>query len=342
MVYSIKRCACALIASQAIISGFAADNADNEFSYMPNIHGVIRSRYEHSFEDGEGRFEVRNARLTLDGKVAPSIDYFVQVDLCDQGKMKPLDFWARLEITKGLKFQAGQFRMPFGIDPFRAPANYIFSNRSFIGRQICNYRAVGFKLSYTLPKIPLMLEGGVFNPNTIAEHNVWNKKMAYAAKALYTWDNVKLSTGIMSICPDQVRANIIDGAISWSNSRWLVEGEYMHEHYTNSAHKPCNGYNLFADYHFPINAGVFNRLTFQGRFDAMTDHSTGQRDSDGFLQTNNCERKRITLGSTISYIRTKSMFVDIRVNYEKYFYDDNVTIAQGEGDKAVVELVLRF
>lgn len=324
------------------LSGYAADNTEKDFSYVPNIHGVLRPRFEYSTQDGRSRFQVRNARLSVDGRVAKSIDYFLQVDLCDQGSIKPLDFWVRMRIVKGLSIQAGQFRMPFGVDCFRAPHTYLFANRSFIGKQMCNFRAVGGKVTYSFDKIPLQLEAGIFNSTTITSHTVWNKEYAYSAKAAYTLDNVKLSTGFMSIYPESVRTNLIDGCISWSNDRWLVEGEYMYEHYTGDSHKPCHGYNMFVDYKMPIRLALFNRLSFQGRFDGMTDHSSAKKDESGDIITNDPRRNRITVGSTISYIRSKNMFVDIRANYEKYFYAKDVNIAQGQGDKFVLEMVLRF
>ena len=330
------------VAAFAIMTASSALAENDGFSYVPHVHGTLRTRYELSTESGESRFQVRNARLAIDGRVAPAVDYFMQVDLCDQGTFKSLDFWARVELAKGLKVQAGQFRMPFGVDPFRAPHNYIFANRSFIGRQICNYRAVGFKLSYSLPALPLTVEGGVFNPYTIGNHNVWSKRMAYAAKATYTLGTARLSTGLMSISPDEVRANLVDGCVSWSPGRWLLEAEYMYEHYTHDSHKPCHGYNAFVDYHFPIHAGLFDRLSFQGRFDAMTSHSTGYRNDEGQLTDNNPARRRITLGSTISHVKAKNLYVDLRVNYEKYFYDKGVETPAGQGDKALVELVVRF
>lgn len=336
-----KIIAASLLAVQAL-TGLAAEKDDASFSYVPNFHGVVRPRYEVDFASGKSRFEVRNARLSLDGKVAPTIDYFCQVDLCDQGVIKPLDFWGRIGIIDGLSVQAGQFRMPFGIDPFRAPANYIFSNRSFIARQICNYRAVGAKASYRLPKIPLFVEAGVFNPYAIGNHNVWSRKMAWSAKATYTLRNVGITGGFMSIAPDEVRANLVDACVSWKSGRWLVEGEYMYEFYEDGMHKGCHGFNAFADYRFPIRAGIFNQLSFQGRYDGMTDHSSAVRDDLGNLITNNPARQRITLGATISHFRSAKLFVDLRVDVEKYFYHKNVTVPEGQGDKAVVELVVRF
>lgn len=316
--------------------------ANDSISYRPNIHGVIRGRFEASTVQSDYRFQVRNARVTIDGKIAPVIDYFIQTDFCDRGSIKILDVWARLWATKGLGIQAGQFRMPFGVDPFRAPHNYFFANRSFIGNQICNYRAVGAKVIWQAQSTPLTIEAGAFNPATISDHVSWHNKLAYAAKATYKIHNISLATGFMSVSPDSVRSNIIDGAVTWESGRWRVEGEYMYKHYTRSRHKEAHGYNIYADYHMPIKAGIFNRLSFQGRFDGMTAHSNSIRDKQGQLTTNHPARNRATIGTTISYIRSKNMYLDIRANYEKYFYHSGVNVTPDMGDKAVVELVLRF
>lgn len=323
-------------------SAFIASATDEESSYLPNFHGIIRPRFEMETESGDARFQMRNARVSLDGKVGPAIDYFMQVDLCDQGSMKALDFWVRLQLAKGLKFQAGQFRMPFGVDTFRGPATYYFANRSFIGKQICNYRAVGFKMTYKFSQMPLTLEAGVFNPYTIGNHNVWSEEMSYAFKASYPVGNLTFTTGVMSIYPETIRTNLIDACVAWSYDRWHVEAEYMHEHYTNNTHKPCNGYNAFVNYAFPINAGIFNRMSLQGRFDTMTGHSTAKVNDYGELITNDDARKRITIGATITHFRAEKLFLDMRLNYEKYFYDDNISAPIGQDDKIVAEMVLRF
>ncbi len=316
--------------------------ADSTISYRPNIHGTIRGRFEASTEREDYRFQVRNARLAIDGNIAPFADYFIQADFCDRGKMKILDVYARLWATKEIGFQAGQFRMPFGVDPFRAPHQYYFANRSFIGREICNVRAVGFKAMWHPTRIPITLEAGAFNPNTIGDHSSWHRKLAYAAKLTYTpTSNLAFATGFQSISPDSIRTNLIDGAVTWKNERWIVEGEYMYKHYCHEAHKPCHGYNLFANYAMPVRAGFFNRLGFHGRFDGMTAHSTATC-TDGELITNHPSRNRITAGASLSYIRTKNMFVELRADYEKYFYHSGTKIDPEYGDKFVAEIVLRF
>lgn len=332
----------ALLCASIMIMGTNAEAQEAEkVNYMPNIHGVLRPRVEWATGSGEYRFSVRNARVSVDGQVARSISYYVNADFCDRGKIKILDVWARLGIVDGLSVQAGQFRMPFGVDVARGPFTYYFSNRSFMGKQMCNFRAVGMKLSYKLPAAPLTVEAGIFNPTTIGDHSGWNKKLAYSAKAFYRIGHVTLTTGFMSVLPDGVRANMVDGCVSWSAGRWIVEGEYLYKRYTDNDYKPCHGYNLFADYHMPIKAGVFNRLSFQGRWDGMTGHAT-HHEPDGSLSTGDAARNRITLGTTISYIRSKNMFVDLRLDYEKYLYRHDTPHDAEQGDKAVLEIVLRF
>ena len=73
----------------------------------------------------------------------------------------------------------------------------------------------------------------------------------------------------------------------------------------------------------------------------MTDHSTGSR-SGGELITNHPSRNRITAGATLSYIRSKNMFIELRADYEKYFYHSGAQIDPEFNDKFVAEVVLRF
>ncbi len=309
--------------------------------YLPRVRAAVRARWENDFDIDRSRFQLRNARILLDGHIAPTIDYFLQADLCDRGTMKFLDGWARVEIFKGFKVQAGQFRMPFGVEPFRAPGNYIFSNRSFIGKQVCNVRAVGGKVMYSLPRAPLTVEGGIFNPTSIFDQTGWNSSYAYAGRVVFTPGKWRVEAGMMSLRPAGVRVNLLDAACGWFSSRWDVAGEYMYEHYTNDTHRPTHAYALWGDYKLPVKVGVFNQLSFQGRFDGMTSHSGGSKFSDGKLSTDDPSRNRVTVGTTLSYLNG-NLGLDIRADYEKYFYHSGIEIPAGEGDRLVVELVLRF
>lgn len=330
----------------AVVSAFAmADAEPNDsarVSYVPNFHGTVRARFEYATDNGEYRFQVRNARFTINGNICREVSYFVNTDLCDRGKMKILDAWAKAEFIPHLSLQAGQFRMPFGVDPFRAPHQYYFANRSFIGKQMCNYRAVGAMLIYDFSSLPLKLEAGAFNPYTIGDHTVWEKKLAAAGKATLGVGEFKLSAGGSTIRPSGVRANLAGSCVSWSHGRWIVEGEYMYKHYVHGASKNAHAYSVFSNYYMPVKAGIFNRLSVQGRFDGITDHSDCATDESGTLHITDAARNRITAGATLTCMKAKNMYFDFRVDYEKNFYRHGFKPAPEYGDKLVAEIVLRF
>ena len=112
------------------------DKSDTEKTTPVNIHGTIRSKYEYQTSEGEGRFEVRNARISVDGSLSPVISYKAEIDLCDEGKIKMLDAYTRLKPVQGLQFTIGQMRVPFTIDAHRSPHQQYFANRSFIAKQV--------------------------------------------------------------------------------------------------------------------------------------------------------------------------------------------------------------
>ncbi len=341
---NIRRQAVALAAGAVTLCSAATDNIP-----LPQIHGVLRTRYEMTTEDPvEYRFQVRYARLTLGGDVGKSIKYFIQTDLCDQGKMKILDVWSRIRICKELYVQAGQFRMPFGVETFQAPANYIFSNRSFLGKQMCNYRAVGAELGYNAGRLPLLIECGVFNPRAIGDHAVWQNRVAASGKATYSPGPMVFSVGMASLCPDSVRANLIDASVGFNKGRWKTRAEYMFEHYTGNAHPDASSWVVWADYRFPIKAGIFNSMSVQGRYDGLTNHaslSSKPVNAPGTplrLATNSPTRNRLTAGVTFSALVTDRLSADIHANYEHIMYHSGHVPTPDESSKALLELVVRF
>lgn len=300
----------------------------------PELHGVLRSRWEMHTSNGEQRFQLRNARLNVSGNIVPTISYYIQADFCDSGKFKFLDGWGRVALAKGLALQAGQFRMPFGIEPHLGPSTYLFTNRAFIGKQMMNYRAVGAKVDYKFDKLPLTVECGVFNPSTIDDQTAWSKTVAGSAKAVLSlpkgW---KISGSYASIKPGEHRANLVDAYLSWADPVWTVTGEYIYKSYCNSVYSDAHGYNVFADWRHATRIGAFNQWSVQARLDGMTDHYKLNRDGDDFNEA----RTRVTVGTTLSY-KYKKVGADIRVNYEN--------IVSGEtpdaNDRIVAELIITF
>ena len=131
--------------------------------YLPKVNGTIRAKYEYQTGMGAGRFEVRNARVSLTGNILPIVAYKAEIDLSDEGQIKMLDAYARIFPAKGLTVTAGQMRVPFTIDAHRSPHQQYFANRSFIAKQVGNVRDVGLTLGYELPTaLPVKLEGGLY------------------------------------------------------------------------------------------------------------------------------------------------------------------------------------
>lgn len=320
-----------------------ADTVKPEFSYKPEFHGTFRGRFEQTTEgESAGRFQIRNARLSVGGKVAPALSYFLRADFCDRGKFNMLDAYATFMPSTAWKIIAGQSRIPFSVDASRAVNGYYFANRSFIGKQVGNRRGVGVKGGFSPAQIPLYVEAGIFNTTKIGDHTPWQTKYSYGAKARYTLGEFFVEGGFKSVAPDGIRINLTDVCLSWTDGRWFAEGEYVYKHYTNSSCEPCHAYNVMADYRWPVRTRLFDRMSVQVRFDGMTDHSTGIIDeSCGSLVVDDYGRNRLTLGSTASYIRGK-VHADVRLNYEQYFYASGVVVAPDDRSKVSVELIVRF
>ena len=167
------------------VSEFSARAQKKE--YMPDIQGVLRGKVEYQPEMGSGRFEVRNARLSLSGKVPLRSEYKLEVDLCDEYSIKMKDAWVRIRPVGNLRLTIGQQRMPFTIDAHRNPSAQFFANRSFIAKQVGNMRDVGFQIGYDFTgkdgRTILSVDAGIFNGELLEnQKSAWFKTPAYSAR----------------------------------------------------------------------------------------------------------------------------------------------------------------
>lgn len=305
-------------------------------NYIPEIHGVVRGRWEIDTRSADQRFQVRNARVSIAGSVAPTIGYFIQTDFCDAGAVKILDAYARVGICRGLDLRAGQFRMPFGVETFRSPNNYYFNNRSFMGKQMMNYRAVGARLAYVLPvAFPLTVEAGAFNPGAIGSHTPWNRTVAYSGKATVASPStgIEVSVSYGSVRPQALRANLVDAYVGWKNDSWYLVGEYMFENYCTRGVRSSHSYMAMADWHMPLRRTVFNRFSVQGRFDGIARHTPLRSTEEGMESAN-----RVTLGATLTYVY-KILHADLRLNYE---YNLNYRGTLPRRNTLSAELIVKF
>ena len=308
---------------------------------MPKISGTLRAKGEYQTRDKEGRFEVRNARVALDGNVTPIVIYRAEVDLSDEGRIRMLDAYAGVLPVKGLTLRIGQMRVPFSIDAHRSPHKQFFANRSFIAKQVGDVRDVGLCASYTLPKTPLTIEGGLFNGSGLTDQkDYWTKNLNFSAKV--QWKPVKMLTlqgSVQKISPTGGTVMLYDGGVSFNHAGVFLEAEYLRKHYKNNAYHAVNALNTMAAYTLPLRR-VFDHLRFLTRFDMMDDHSNGSLNDEGVLQTDDAARKRLTAGITLGF--AKRLAAELRLNYEKYFYDKGATMKASERDKVVMEMMIHF
>lgn len=311
--------------------------------YMPEIHGTIRAKYEYEPPIDKGRFEVRNARLSVEGKIIPIVRYKAEIDLSDEGAIKMLDAYIRLLPKDKLDFTLGQMRVPFSIDAHRSPHLRYFANRSFIAKQVGDVRDVGAAVSWKFGKrLPVTLEGGVFNGSGLTnQKNFWTDNYNFSFKAstvIARQLNVTLSC--LKANAGDVNTMLYDAGAYWKNGRWHIEAEYLRKYYAHDAFRPVNAVDAFAVFRLPLKKGL-TALSFLGRYDYMSDHSNGSTDDNGMLTVSDPERHRLTGGMTLGFGR-KALQADIRLNYEQYFYKKGVTPGISDQNKLVVEFVAHF
>ena len=338
----------ALFAIFAVVPMSAQDDGD-KVDRTPKIHGTIRGKYEYQTEEGEGRFQVRNARVSIEGNVTKVVSYKAEIDLSDEGQIKMLDAYTRLKPVRGLDFTIGQMRVPFTIDAHRSPHLQYFANRSFIAKQVGNVRDVGATLGYSFNVgFPIKLEAGMFNGSGLTDQkDFWTNNINFSAKAQFFLPrgfNITLST--QKIKPDNVGIMMYDAGAYYHAHGWHVEAEYLYKHYGDNAFDAVHSVDAFVSYDIPLRKCFFKKISPLVRYDYMSDHSDGMRyvdgeeDTSGSLVINDYQRSRLTGGVTLSL--DLPFISDIRLNYEKYFYREGAIAKPSERDKIVVEFMTRF
>lgn len=332
-----------LITSSLFRDITAQEKTSEKNPYIPEIHGTVRAKYEYQPEIDKGRFEIRNARVSIEGEIIPIVSYKAEIDLSDEGAIRMLDAYVRLQPNSALKFTFGQMRVPFTIDAHRSPHLQYFANRSFIAKQVGNVRDVGAAVSWTFGnEMPVTLEGGIFNGSGLTnQKNFWTGDYNFSFKAqTLIARNFNLTLSCQKATNGDTGVMMYDAGAYWQTTRWHIEAEYLRKHYAHNSFKAVNAVDAFAAYRLPLKKHL-SAISFLGRYDYMSDHSKGNKDENGMLNIDDPARHRLTGGLTLSLGR-KALQADIRLNYEQYFYSRNTTPAVSEQNKIVLEFVARF
>ena len=319
--------------------------------FMPGLHGILRGKFEYEPDLNAGRFEVRNARLSVVGKLPLCSEYKMEIDLCDEGEMKMKDAWARVTPWKTLRLSLGQQRMPFSIDAHRNPSAQFFANRSFIAKQVGDMRDVGFLAGFDFTdrkqRKVASLDAGIFNGSNLNnQKSAWFTSPGYSARLqYYPVPGLSLVPSVQhqQIADRQASYTSLDMGVSFQRKGWLVEAEFLHKFYAKDVFHDCNALNTMLGYDqfLKKEKSLVESIGYLARYDYMQDHSSGNSGMAGsLLKLTDAERHRLTLGVTFA-LRNPYFPTHLRLNYEKYWYPHGGA-KESEQDKLVCELMIKF
>lgn len=323
--------------------------------FKPEIHGILRGKYEFEPSLKASRFEVRNARLSLNGNLPLRSSYKMEVDLCDESAIKMKDAWVRINPVSTLRITIGQQRMPFSIDAHRNPSAQFFANRSFIAKQVGDMRDVGLAVGYDIKnkekRTLVSLDAGIYNGSNLDnQKTAWFKSPSYSARIQVF--PVKGLALIPSVQHQKIASrkaaytSLCIGAFYESHG-FHAEAEFMRKIYAHEAFTPCNAANVMLIYRQTLKQAdrFLSHLSYLLRYDYMDNHADGKQgfDDEGEtrLKQSDAARHRLTAGITLS-VGNRLFPTDIRFNYEQYFYTNDGTPKESEQSKLVAELMIKF
>jgi phosphate-selective porin len=325
-----------VVLSTLALQSFAKQN---DSLYVPQIEGTIRGKYEYATNLDEQRFQVRNARFSVNGKFSPITSYKAEIDLSDEGVTKMLDAYVRLQPQNWWHFTIGQQKVPFSTDNLRSPHQLYFANRSFIGKQLTGLRDVGATFEIINKKgISFNAQFGVYNGTGLYNQKTWraNNELSWAARiSAFPLPKLNLSVNMNSIKPTDLRMNLYNAGFYYDFNGLHIESEYFFKTYENNTYSNTTGFFGFVSYAIKTpKCKQIQAISPRIRYDKMTQNQ--RFDDSGNLKTD-IARSRITSGINISL--AKPFLNHIHINYEKYFYGSGIT---NNDDKIVLEFIVRF
>jgi len=308
----------------------AQDSSAVKSDYLPDIDAVLKVKTEYDLDNSLVRFEVRNARFGLKGKINEFMSYKIELDLSDEGKMKMLDAYVRLTPLKNLDIYMGQRKIPFSTDYMRNPAENIFANRSFLAKYINDgMRDIGFYLDYKFGNsVPVDILLGAVN-GTGNNNPQWIERPNLVSRVVFGRETGFRATGNLYYGEAENKDNLAlyGGELRFNNGNFLIESEYISRNWTDSIRIHDDGLYVHSYYNVILTDKIVKIITPTVRWDYMGD----------LLCSGRIDASRMTLGVNIGF-EPKQFYSEIRLNYENYF-KSSIPI---HTDKLTLEFIARF
>lgn len=377
MIQNIQKIVLALAFTTIISSSIAEESKDSNF-YAPQLFGVAKVKMELSTDGGLYRFDVRNSRIGIMGNASERMNYAIQIDYNNEGKVSILDSWVGYH-SGGLVFKLGQQQINFSNDLSRGPSSSPFSNRSFLSKYITTYfgtevdggvpenyvstmgsRDIGATIGYKIPNSIIKLSGGLFNGsgannpewgdhvNFVGRLDLGGKEGLCGAVSCYVGKTPTVVTAVGNSTSgwyeDDVdqKIQMYDAYVGYNKGNIFVEAEYAQRRIQQEGLHLMQAYYIHGSYHFSIkNSPIFKYFAPHLRWDrgANVEYLDAVTD-DIFHYTSNRMTYSMNFGLSEKRIRS-----ELRLAFEDYFveekpvdYSENMLLH----DKFTVEFVAAF
>ena len=321
-------------------------NSEAQVDTRPQFRGTLRTKYEYSFNDNLGRFNVRNARISASGNANSWISYALQIDLNDEGRFQILDADVQLTPIKNLTLRFGQTFLPFIPRHIITPGTMIFANRSLIHKYMSGAsRDVGLIANYQFltDDFPINLSAALFN-GAGTNNPRWTDHKGCAFRLMFgSMDNFQTSLRTSYFTDrDQVKNELYAADLCYFNDNFsdgfTFEAEILRGTYRAFDQTLQKlGYNLQVSNVFKTENQLLKYLEPVARWDMM-----GEINHNDISDAN-----RLTVGLNLGFHQVVRR-TELRLNYERYFVDKNdVEFYFGPEsfawhDKITLELLLNF
>jgi len=316
--------------TQAVV--FSQESIVSTSEYLPDLDVILKVKTEYDLDNSMMRFEVRNARFGLKGKINSIMSYRIELDLSDEGKMKMLDAYVRITPLKNLDIYMGQRKIPFSTDYMRNPAENIFANRSFLAKYINDgMRDIGFYIDYKFETgIPVNILLGAVN-GTGNNNPQWIEKPNFVSRLVVGKETGFRATGNLYYGEAEYRDHLtmFGGELRYTNGKIFVESEYISRNWNDTLDERFHddGIYLHSYYNFKIDKRAVKMISPTARWDMMGSSVLGGE----------ADAKRLTFGVNVGF-DPKQFQSEIRLNYENYF-KSSLPI---HTDKLTLEFIARF
>lgn len=313
-------------------AAYSQDTIVAKSEYIPDIDVILKVKSEFDLDNSLMRFEVRNARFGLKGKVNDFMSYKIELDLSDEGKMKMLDAYVKLTPFKNLDLYLGQRKIPFSTDYMRNPAENIFANRSFLAKYINDgMRDIGFYVDYKInTSIPVEILLGAVN-GTGNNNPQWIGKPNLVSRLNIGPETGFRVTGNLYYGEAEYRDHLsmFGGELRYSEGSFFIESEYISRNWTDTLDTRIHddGLYIHSYYNFLINKKMIRMISPTARWDLIGESVFGKE----------IDANRLTLGVNVGFEK-RQFYSEIRLNYENYFKSSLPV----HTDKLTLEFIARF